>query len=87
MPVNCPHCKEHFLYVVQEHKHTYAVENIGFNDVIPGEKVDGVGRMYLTCLNCNWRGWIEDYFEAEHGVIKLFQEVPEYDNPNKDDDL
>jgi hypothetical protein len=80
MPVDCPSCRQHYLYVVQEHKYTYSVESVGFNDVVPGEQVNAEGRMYLICLGCSWRGWIDDYFEAEHGVVKLFQEVPGYDN-------
>ncbi len=83
----CPVCKQNYLYVVQEHKHTYAVKSIGFHDVHPGEKVSAEARFYLTCFDCNWTGWIDEYFEAEHGVIKLFPEVPEYEDTDKDPNL
>lgn len=82
MSVLCPSCKKEPLFYVIEQKIAFSIKDIGFHDAVPEEQVDLQDRRFLECLGCNWRGWIDDYHQAKHGVIKLFQEIPEYDNSN-----
>jgi hypothetical protein len=73
----CPNCNKDPLYLSVSQTIVFTLKDVGFQDVIPDERIDENGEKALECLGCGWRGWTSDYHQAKNGLIKLFCKTEE----------
>jgi len=49
------------------------VKEIGLQDVIPELKIDENKKQRLFCVNCSFKGWVDEYNQEANGIIQLFK--------------
>ena len=70
MPIQCPACKEQ-LFLRIEKVYYMSMEEVGLEDVIPGETVDSQTNLAMHCINCGWVGWTDEYHQETNGIASL----------------
>ena len=70
MSVKCPACKQP-LFLRIEKIYYMSIEEVGLEDVIPGETVDSSTNLALHCIECNWIGWTDEYHQEANGIASL----------------
>lgn len=71
MSAECPRCKQPLFLEVYTTQ-VLSVENIDVETLSAGQEVERDRTMQLVCMNCDFKGWIDDYHIESLGVHKLF---------------